>query len=129
MSTEYMHTVNVPREAKEARPDFAVLVRFEDQILPALLTGADGAAISGLSNIAPELFVGLVRALDKGDLEKAAQLHRRILSLTTLGTYSDPPIGAMKLDVPIHPTVRGPALPAPAEPEGMIEVTLEAAGF
>jgi dihydrodipicolinate synthase/N-acetylneuraminate lyase len=78
MVKEYMHTVSVLREAKEPRPDFTVLVGFEDQILPALLAGANGA-ICGLSNIAPELFVGLVRAFEGGDLAKAAELHRRIL--------------------------------------------------
>jgi len=43
MGKEYMHTVNVLNEVKPVRSDFAVLVGFEDQILPALLAGADGA--------------------------------------------------------------------------------------
>ena len=63
MFKEYMHTVNVLNEAKPVRPDFAGLVGFEDQILPALLAGADGT-VCGLSNIAPELFVGLVIAFE-----------------------------------------------------------------
>jgi 2-dehydro-3-deoxy-D-pentonate aldolase len=130
---EYMHTVNVLREAKEPRPDFTVLVGFEDQILPALLAGADGA-ICGLSNIAPELFVGLVRAFEDGDLAKAAELHRRILPLMAIYTLSDPGLGAAKLamkklGVPLSPTVRGPALPAPTDSEEAIEATLEAAGL
>ena len=54
-----MHTVDVLNEVKPVRPDFAVLVEFEDQILPALLAGAAGS-ICDLSNIAPELFVGLL---------------------------------------------------------------------
>jgi len=53
-----MHTVDVLSEVKPVRPDFAVLVGFEDQLLPALLAGAYGS-ICGLSNIVPELFVGL----------------------------------------------------------------------
>jgi 2-dehydro-3-deoxy-D-pentonate aldolase len=130
---EYMHTVNVLREAKESRPDFTVLVGFEDQILPALLAGADGA-ICGLSNIAPELFVGLVRAFEGGDLAKATELHRRILPLMAIYTLSDPGLGAAKLamkklGVPLSPTVRGPALPAPPGSEETIEVTLEASGL
>ena len=130
---EYMHTVNVLREAKEFRPDFMVLVGFEDQILPALLAGADGA-ICGLSNIAPELFVGLVRAFEGGDLAKAMELHRRILPLMAIYTLSDPGLGAAKLamkklGVPLSPTVRGPALPAPPDSEEAIEATLEAAGL
>jgi 2-dehydro-3-deoxy-D-pentonate aldolase len=130
---EYIHTVNVLREAKESRPDFTVLVGFEDQILPALLAGADGA-ICGLSNIAPELFVGLVRAFEGGDLAKATELHRRILPLMAIYTLSDPGLGAAKLamkklGVPLSPTVRGPALPAPPDSEEAIEATLEAAGL
>ncbi len=130
---EYMHTVSVLREAKEPRPDFTVLVGFEDQILPALLAGADGA-ICGLSNITPELFVGLVRAFESGDLAKATELHRRILPLMAIYTLSDPGLGAAKLamkklGVPLSPTVRGPALPAPPDSEEAIEATLEAAGL
>ena len=49
-----MHTVSVLREAKESRPDFTVLVGFEDQIVPALLAVAEGA-IRNLSNITPKL--------------------------------------------------------------------------
>jgi dihydrodipicolinate synthase/N-acetylneuraminate lyase len=50
----------------------------------------------------------------------------------TLGAYSDPPIGAIKvamkkLGVPISPTVSGPALPATDE-EGVGSV-LEALGL
>ena len=54
-----MHTVDLLSEVKPVQPDFAVLVGFEDQLLPALLAGADGS-ICGLSNIAPEHFVGLL---------------------------------------------------------------------
>ena len=96
-----------------------MLQGWEDLILPSLLAGADGS-ICAFANVAPDLFTGLVRAAQEGDLERAAQLHRRVLSLLTLGAYSDPPIGAIKvamnkLGVPISPTVRGPALPATDE--------------
>jgi 4-hydroxy-tetrahydrodipicolinate synthase len=131
--TEYTHTVNVIREAKGVRPDFTVLPGFEDQILPAMLAGADGA-ISGLANIAPGLFVALVKALEGYDFHTAAELHRRVLSLMALGTHSDPPIGAIKLamkklGVPISPTVRGPALPAPTEAVEEVEAVLQEAGL
>jgi 4-hydroxy-tetrahydrodipicolinate synthase len=129
---EYSHLVNVLQEVKPVSPDFSVLVGFEDLILPGLLAGADGA-ISGLANIAPKLFVGLIRAFEQGDLQKAAELHRRVLSLMALGAYSDPPIGAIKLamnklGVPISPTVRGPALPAPVEAHEKIEGVLRDMG-
>ncbi len=129
--TESSHSVGVLREVKEVRPDFSVLAGFEDQILPTMLAGGDGS-ICGLANVAPELFVGLVRAAQGGDLDKAAELHRRVLSLLTLGAYSDPPIGAIKVamrkfGVPISPAVRGPALPATDEQS--IEAVLKEAGL
>jgi 4-hydroxy-tetrahydrodipicolinate synthase len=129
--TEYGHTVSVLREVKPSRPDFSVLQGWEDLILPSLLAGADGS-ICAFANVAPELFIELVRSAQSGDLERAAALHRRVLSLLTLGAYSDPPIGAIKvamnkLGVPISPTVRGPALPATDE-KG-IEDALKDAGL
>lgn len=115
----YTHTVEVLQEVKPARPDFSVLAGFEPLILPSMLAGADGS-ICAFANVAPELFVELVRSAQSGDLAHAAELHRRVLTLTTLGAYSDPPIGAIKvamnrLGVPISPTVRGPAMPATDE--------------
>ena len=47
-------------------------------------------APSAFANVVPELFVNLVEAAS--DLTKAAELHRQVLTLVTLGSYSDPPI-------------------------------------
>ncbi len=131
--TEYHHTVGVLREAKRVRPDFSVLSGWEDLILPSLLAGADGS-ICAFANVAPELFVNLVRSAKDGRLETAAELHRRVLSLLTLGAYSDPPIGAIKLamkilGVPISPVVRGPALPVPEVAHQQIEDVLRDVGL
>ncbi len=109
--------MGVLREVKRVRPDFTVLSGWEDLILPCLLAGADGS-ICAFANVAPELFVNLVRAARDGNLETAAELHRRVLYLVTLGAHSDPPISAIKLamkmlGVPISPAVRGPAMPVP----------------
>jgi 2-dehydro-3-deoxy-D-pentonate aldolase len=108
--TEYFHTVGVLREVKRVRSDFSVLAGWEDLILPSLLAGANGS-ICAFANVAPELFVELVHSAQIGDLDKAAGLHRRILLLLTLGTYSDSPIGAIKvamnkLGVPISHRAR-----------------------
>lgn len=130
---EYSHTVKVLREVKPIRPDFSVLAGFEDLILPSMLAGGDGS-ICGLSNVAPELFVGLVRSVQNGDLAEAAKLHRRVLSLMTLASVGDTPLGAIKLamnmlGLPISPTVRGPALPAPEEAREGIQDALREAGL
>jgi len=129
--TEYNHVVSVLREIRPVRDDFSVLIGWEDLILPSLLAGVDGS-ICAFANVAPELFVNLVEAARTGDLAKATRLHRRVLSLLTLGAYSDPPIGAIKLamkklGVPISPTVRGPALPATDEQS--IEAVLKDVGL
>jgi 4-hydroxy-tetrahydrodipicolinate synthase len=79
----------VLREVKRVRADFSVLSGWEDLILPCLLAGADGS-ICAFANVAPELFVDLVHSARASDLERAAELHRRVLSLVTLGGYSDP---------------------------------------
>ncbi|MGH3146379.1 MAG: 4-hydroxy-tetrahydrodipicolinate synthase [Rubrobacter sp.] len=130
--TVYGHTVGVLHEVKDKRPDFCVLSGWEDLILPSLLAGADGS-ICAFANVAPGLFIDLVRSAREGDLDRAAELHRRVLKLVTLGSYSDPPIGAIKLamdilGVPISPAVRGPALPAGADGREGIEAVLREVG-
>jgi 2-dehydro-3-deoxy-D-pentonate aldolase len=131
--TEYRHTVSVLHEVKPVRPDFSVLAGWEDLILPSLLAGADGS-ICAFANVAPELFVGMVRSAQDGDLARAAELHRRVLLLLTLGVYSDPPISAIKLamnrlGLPISSAVRGPALPVPEEAHEKVEDVLREAGL
>lgn len=131
--TEYSHTVRVLREVKPVRPDFVVLAGFEDQILPGILAGGDGS-ICGLANVAPELFVSLIKSARDGDLETAADLHHRVLSLMAMGSLSDTPLGAIKLamntlGVPITPAVRRPALPAPEEAREGVEDALREAGL
>ena len=129
--TEYNHVVGVLQKVKPVRPDFSVLCGWEDLILPSLLAGADGS-ICAFANVAPELFVNLVEAAQSGDLTRAAELHRKVLTLVTLGTHSDPAMGAIKvamnkLGVPISPAVRGPALPA--TDEEAIEAVLDDVGL
>jgi 2-dehydro-3-deoxy-D-pentonate aldolase len=129
--TEYNHVVGVLQKVKPVRPEFSVLCGWEDLILPSLLAGADGS-ICAFANVAPELFVNLVDAAQSGDLTRAAELHRKVLTLVTLGAHSDPAMGAIKvamnkLGVPISPAVRGPALPA--TDEEAIEAVLDDVGL
>jgi 2-dehydro-3-deoxy-D-pentonate aldolase len=132
-TAQYTHTVEVLQEVKPVRPDFSVLAGFEPLILPSMLAGADGS-ICAFANVAPELFVNLVRSAQEDDLQRAAELHRRVLFLLTLGAASDPPISAVKLamrmlGVPISPAVRGPALPVPQEAHEKVEGVLREAGL
>jgi 2-dehydro-3-deoxy-D-pentonate aldolase len=131
--TEYAHSVKVLREVRPVRSDFRVLAGFEDLVLPTMLAGGDGS-INALSNVAPELFVNLVEAARSDYLEKAAELHRRVLSLMAITALSDTPLGATKLamnvlGLPVSPIVRGPALPAPEEAREKVEAVLREAGL
>lgn len=50
--------------------------------LPALIAGASGY-VSALSNVVPELFVGMYRAYREGDISRAAEFYRKILEIST----------------------------------------------
>lgn len=79
---------NVIREAKEAWLDFTVPPEFEYQILPAILAGTNGV-ISGLSNVAPKLYVDSMHAARDDDLHAdAVALHRFILSLMQVSAHA-----------------------------------------
>ena len=132
MVTVYGLTVSGLQEVKADKPDFTVLSGWENLIFPSLVAGADGS-ICAFANVAPELFVNLVKSTREGDLSTATRLHRRVLELVTLGAHSDPSIGAIKLamqmlGVPISPTVRGPALPAEEGAREEVEAILDNAG-
>jgi dihydrodipicolinate synthase/N-acetylneuraminate lyase len=99
---------------------------------PAVAPRRGGRLDLRLRQRGPELFVNLVEAAQSGDLTRAAELHRRVLTLVTLGVHSDPAMGAIKvamnkLGVPISPAVRGPALPA--TDEEAIEAVLDDVGL
>lgn len=102
-----------------------MLVEFEAQILPALLAGAD-FAMRSLPNTAPDLFVGLVRTFEGGDLAKAMELYRRILPLVAVYALSDPGLGSAKLAMK---KPGSPLSPTPPNSEEATETTLEAAGL
>ncbi len=65
---------------KRERPDFCVLQGDERVMAACLLLGADGV-IAGLANVAPRLFVDLVRAGARDDAEACRRLQERITDL------------------------------------------------
>jgi 4-hydroxy-tetrahydrodipicolinate synthase len=64
-------------------PSFHVFQGDEILILPALERGAAGA-VPSMGNIVPELYAGLYRSFQKGDLEVAETLQQRIIALRYL---------------------------------------------
>jgi len=65
---------------KRERPDFCVLQGDERVMAACMLLGADGV-IAGLANVAPRLFVDLVRAGARDDAAACRQLQERITDL------------------------------------------------
>ncbi|MFP5286601.1 MAG: dihydrodipicolinate synthase family protein, partial [Thermoanaerobaculia bacterium] len=61
-----------------ARGRLTVLTAIEDLLFPSLLLGAPGMMVA-IAAVLPELCVELYRAVERGDLELARQLHERIL--------------------------------------------------
>ncbi|MCR5289484.1 MAG: 4-hydroxy-tetrahydrodipicolinate synthase [Treponema sp.] len=70
--------MDVIAEIKSKNPDFAVLSGDDGLTLPLIACGGDGV-ISVVSNLTPSLVVELVQSALAGNLEKARQLHYRLL--------------------------------------------------
>ncbi len=80
---------------KSAHPDFSVFCGFDDHLLNTLLLGGDGA-ISASANFAPDISIGIYRAVKEGDLAKAGELHRTILKLPRIYKVDVPFVGVVK---------------------------------
>ena len=65
-----------------AGTDFAVYMGPEEQMVPAVLCGADGG-VSGGANLFPELFVGAFKAASAGDLVAARVFQKKIMRLSS----------------------------------------------
>lgn len=73
----------ISRIRMACRPDFGIWSGNDDQIVPAMASGANGV-ISVLSNVIPSETVALCQAALEGDFAKAAALQRRYLPLIDL---------------------------------------------
>jgi 4-hydroxy-tetrahydrodipicolinate synthase len=73
-------------DLKKLRPDFRILQGAETKAAEALLAGADGL-VSGLANLAPEVFARMVRANAEGDLATVAACQEKVLALWELHTH------------------------------------------
>lgn len=116
--------------ALRERYGFRVLQGSEQAMGDSLRLGADGL-VPGLGNVAPEVFVGLVRAVRAGDREAARRAERTIQEL--LGIYSiAPTFAAMKAAVSVFGvcarTTVAPLDPATDEQTERIAGVLRSAG-
>ncbi len=119
-SVAYMR--NLILEVKSIRKDFSVLTGLDDHLLNVLAMGGDGG-IMACANFAPEIHVGIYRAFMEGDLERAVELHRRLMKVVRVYDVASSFPTAIKtalslMGTPIKPYVRPPLI---EEPEEVVE--------
>ncbi|WP_409308097.1 dihydrodipicolinate synthase family protein [Pectobacterium sp. B1J-3] len=89
------HLRDMITTVKSAHPNFSVFCGFDDHLLNTMLMGGDGA-ISASGNFAPELSVGIYRAICDGDLARAGEMHKTILQLPRLYQIDSPFVNVVK---------------------------------
>ena len=102
-----------------ARPDFEIYSGYDEYALVNLMGGGSGV-ISGMNNLAPEVFRALLDAYESRDFDAAEQMQRRINALMPLYAMATPFIQAIKAAVShlvegMSPAMRPPCLPLSAE--------------
>ena len=110
---------------------FRVMQGSERAMGDSLRSGADGL-VPGLANVAPEVFVGLVRAIREGDQEAAARAEQTIRELLPIYSIA-PSFAAMKAAASVFRvcgrTTAAPLDPATDEQTQRIAGVLRAAGL
>jgi 4-hydroxy-tetrahydrodipicolinate synthase len=89
------HIREVILKVKSVRPDFAVFAGFDDHLLNTLALGGDGA-ISASANYAPELTIGIYKAWENKDFEKAIELHKQLAPLPLMYKLDSPFVNVIK---------------------------------
>lgn len=108
-----------------------VMTAVEDLIFPSLVLGSPGMIVA-VAALVPELCVELYRAVGRGDLATARQLHERLLPvvrsvLTDENFPANMKAGLALRGRPVGPP-RSPLLPASPESVAMVRRALEEAG-
>lgn len=119
-------------ELKQEHPDFAVFSGFDEYFVPNLLGGGNGA-IGGLSNVVPSLFTDVYDAFLRKDMDRLAELQKKVNLLMKLYTVSTPFIASLKyassLAVPeIVPACSKPLPALTAMQKAKVETLLAQAG-
>ncbi len=71
------HTREIIKAVKPIRPDFEVYSGFDDNFAHNVLSGGSGC-IGGMSNFAPQLCAGWVKAMRENDMEKVAAYQQKV---------------------------------------------------
>ena len=76
----FLHIMNT---IKSQRPDFSVLVGWEELMVPSLMMGGDGGTLS-TCGVAPEVIMSLYKDCQNGNWERAKEMQYKILELFQL---------------------------------------------
>jgi len=74
----YFHRI---RALLAERPDFSLLLGPEELLAEAVLLGAHGG-VSGGANLCPQLYVDLYHAAASGQVDRAAELHAKVMRIS-----------------------------------------------
>ena len=101
------HTRRIIQHVQTVRPDFQVFSGFDEYGLLNLMLGGSGI-ISGMNNLAPELFSRLLTAFQQKDFKRAQAMQEKIFALMPLYQVMPSFVQAIKLAVsmliPGYPT-------------------------
>jgi len=83
------HTRELIKAVKPIRPDFEIFSGFDDNFAHNVLSGGDGC-VAGMSNVAPRLCSGWVKAVRENDFEASARYQQKVNSCMDLYFIGSP---------------------------------------
>jgi len=89
------HTRELIGEIIPKRGDFSVLSGYDEYFVPNLISGGSGV-LSGLTNIAPKVFMEIKAAFNEGDFGKLCVLQGRLNNLMRIYSMTNPFMSAIK---------------------------------
>ena len=103
------------RQVVVEREDFTLLIGPEELLAEAVLLGAHGG-VNGGANIWPELYVELHKAASEGNLERANELHRKVVRVASSIYHVGPPGASVLQGIKTALSILGICSDLPAEP-------------
>lgn len=89
------HTQKILNLVKSNHPEFKVFSGFDNNFLPTVLAGGNGA-IGGMSNMAPYMVASWVKAVNAGDFETVGAIHKAVCELFQVYQQTNPFMPSMK---------------------------------
>lgn len=118
---------------RELRPDFQIVVGYEDMLMPGLVAGAVGT-ISGMANFASDVLVSLLESFQRSDTVALWNAHRKILQLSRIYEIEPSPFAitkyatAYRYGLP-YSTVLLPSLPISQGSKTQVEFLMQSLGL